>query len=236
MAEETHNITINRNSGVVTIDGRGYHAHELTYKHGYVDKTEILIIHAQNGDTYRFQTAKKTLFKGFGKVGKTINWFLGDFHNLKVASMRTKCLEEIKTGNIPHIKAPDDILLKKDEYVVKRDENVRFCQEKTKTTYYGGSIRIKVTKSISLGGGKGIPIQKEFIATLDTGQLTLTSKRLIFSGERKSSTAYLSEIAVIKQYSDAIALTKENAEKKIIFAGIDCELYAVLIKQLVQEE
>ena len=232
----TTTIEMNENTGKIIINGIEYRASELSYN--VVDDndklTRTLTITATNGDAYQIQAACSTLL-GYGKIGKQIDNFRSNFETIKKADILMIQRASILSGNIPQIDAPNGLLLKKGEFAIFTDTGVRYCQEKTKTTYYGGSVRVRVCKGVSVGGGRGVPVREEYIATLDTGRLTLTNKRLIFSGERKSTTIQLSKLAAIDRYRDAIDLTKENAVKKTMFVNIDGNLYADVIEQLVEE-
>lgn len=237
MTEDTHTIEMNENSGKIIIDGTTYRATDLIYNvvDDDVRKTRTLTIQSTNGDSYRVEAARSLLL-GFGKIGTQISNFTSNFDKIKEADIRIIKREAILSGEIPHINAPDGLLLKKGEFAIFTDDNVRYCQEKTKTTYYGGSARVRICKGVSIGGGKGVPVKEEYIATLDTGRLTLTNKRLIFAGERKSTTIQLSKLATIDRYSDAIDLSKEGALKKTMFVNIDGNLYADVIERLFEEE
>ena len=234
--ENTTTIKMDENAGKIIINGIEYRASELSYN--VVDDndkmTRTLFIEATNGDSYQIQAVGSKLF-GFGNMGKQIDNFRSNIETIQKAELRMNQRASILSGNIPHIDAPDGLLLKKGEFAIFTDTDVRYCQEKTKTTYYGGSARIRVCKGVSIGGGKGVPVKEEYIATLDTGRLTLTNKRIIFSGERKSTTIQLSKLVAIDRYRDAIDLTKENAVKKTMFVNIDGDLYAYVIEQLVDE-
>ena len=249
MTLDTRNIShddirIDQDTGIVTIDGTDYFAHDLTYEHTQTRDARVLLIHTPTGGVYRL-SAEKTFWFWFGRSGKCMdilmtNWLQSASHKtaekIQRANERRKYLEDIQAGLIPRIDAPYDVLLKKNEYAVMTDTYVQFCQERTKTTYHSSGVSVRIAKGVTLRGGRGSPHREEYIATLDTGRLTLTSKRLIFLGEQKSTTIPLSRIAAVEPYTDGIAISKENAVKKTIFANIDGEVYATLLKQLTQDD
>lgn len=228
-------IEYDESYGKITIDGSSYNATDITYEAGTRDNKLCLQINTSNGAEYLIESQKKSFLGGYGDVGKQIKEFTELIEPFKKTRKIVEYRTSIINGNIPNIEAPDGILLKKDEFTVMTDTSVKYCQEKTKTTYYGGGGSVRIMKGVTIRGGKAIPVKEDYLATLDVGRLTLTNKRLIFSGNRKSTTIPLTKIASIDKYSDAIAITKDGVLAKPMFVGIDGVTYGITIETLFQQ-
>jgi hypothetical protein len=92
----------------------------------------------------------------------------------------------------------------------------------TRTRYVGGSqgfsfpightgIRYRV------GSFSGHPIQTTLIKDVDTGQLVLTSSRLVFAGQMKTVSLTYAKLINIKLYTDALAVFHEGKENPDFF-------------------
>jgi len=228
-------IEYDKSNGKITRDGSTYNATDITYEAGTRDNKLCLQISASNGAEYLIESQKKSFFGSYGDVGKQIKEFTELIEPLQETRKRVEYRASIINGNIPIIEVPDGILLKKDEFTVMTDNPVEYCQEKTKTTYYGGGGSVRIMKGVTIRGGKGVPVKEEYLATIDIGRLTLTNKRLIFNGNRKSTTIPLTKIASIDKYNDGIAVTKEGVLAKPIFVGIDGVTYALTIETLFHQ-
>lgn len=236
MAETDHSIEYDDELGDVTIDGKKYDALDLTVTSEEKDKIMFMTVSSKNGDEYLFESRSRSLLWGYGKVGEKISTFTKKLPELKETSEQEHLRAKIKNGYIPQIDTPNGILLKKDEYAIMTSENVNYCQEKTKTEYYGGGASYRVSKNLTIRGGKGVPVQHDYFAVLDTGRLTLTNKRIIFFGDRKSTTISISKICAVERYLDAVDITKEGVMKQSRFKNIDGNMYADLITVLSQNE
>lgn len=235
MSNESGNPTISYDkvSGEVIIDNVRYDSCEIVATSAEIGDSLQLFITAKNGDTYQLE-AKRSFF-GYGKDGRIINTFVKKLPELQKTSESVKFKLRVKQGYIPQISAPQGILLKRGEYAVISTNNVVYCQERTKTEYRSGGASFRVTKGITLHGGKTKPVKQEYFANLDVGKLVLTNKRLVFFGDRKSVTIPISKICAIERYRNAIDISKEGVMKQTRFRNIDGDLYADLIDNVYRE-
>ena len=231
---EVSDLKYNKTTGELVICGMGFAAHSCNYSIVERDNRLILILKTPTND-YILKSEPRTFFGGYGATGKLIKNFERGYPVLKAISLKILERENLMRGIIPQIEPPDGLLLKKGEYAIKTDTRVKFCQERTKTSYVGGGASIRISKGIRVGGGRASPIKKEYLATLDAGRLVLTNKRILFFGDRKSFTIQLNKLAGIERYRDSIKLTKENTMKKTIFVGVDGAVYAEIIEQLFND-
>ena len=68
------------------------------------------------------------------------------------------------------------------------------------------------------------------IRSIDNGYLTLTNKRLVFSGGRRSSNVDLRKIINISVFTDGFKINIENRQKPQFFTTNDSEFWNALLK------
>jgi hypothetical protein len=107
--------------------------------------------------------------------------------------------------------------------VLKRGEqaalsvSATLARQRTRTQYVGGSsgfsfpightgIRYRV------GSYHGHPVEQQYLAHIDTGQLVVTNQRVAFVGGTKSSSVPLERLLHVECYKDAVAIFKEGRE------------------------
>lgn len=225
---DTHELTI-------SFAGMSISAHKVHVTMKEDNKQKFLFIDFE-GKTYCLESAVRSFFKGQGKIADKIDTVMRDISIVQKKAeeleSRNALYDALESGNLPHLIPPTGLLLKKDEFVVLCDDTANYCKEKTKTEYYGGGGSVRISKNITLRGGKGVPVVREYIAVLDTGRLVLTNKKIIFTGRSKSTTIPLSKIADITTYNDAISLVKEGVQTRPIFSEIDGIAWTLAIQAL----
>ena len=87
--------------------------------------------------------------------------------------------------------------------------------------YGGPSFRIAKGVSWRLGAFKAKSESHEELRTIDQGRFTLTNRRLIFSGAKRTVDINLNKIISIEPYSDGIAVRTSGRQKTQYFVGID---------------
>lgn len=109
-------------------------------------------------------------------------------------------------------------ILKKDElaYAVAQGR-----LQEIKTVGYSGrsqgvSIRIAKGLSYRTGGSRGQPIQGGVIVS--TGELVVTSRRVLFAGDRKSFSLDIADLVRVTPYTDGIGLSSENKTFTVLIA------------------
>lgn len=91
----------------------------------------------------------------------------------------------------------------------------------TSGSYGGPSIRVAKGMTWRLGRFKSKSESHEELRNIDTGTLTITSKRLVFSGAVKNISIELKKIVSIDPYEDGISLSKEGKERPAYFTNVD---------------
>ena len=67
---------------------------------------------------------------------------------------------------------------------------------------------------------------------IDSGKLSLTNQRLIFTGLNRTCVSELKNILMIQLYKDSISINKSGKQKSEIFAVDTPIIYKVLIETL----
>ena len=136
-------------------------------------------------------------------------WFLEKIYNNELNLPTNDCPVILKRGEEPIVVLP----------------NITFKEPRSVRTSYGsyGGPTIRVMKGVSfrLGGASHRSASHDEITTIDRGTLTITNKRLIYTGSQKTLNYNLSKILSITEYKDAIVIQKENKQKTEIFADCD---------------
>jgi hypothetical protein len=131
--------------------------------------------------------------------------------------------EDLKAGeDVPTI-APVEtpIILKKNEEVRLVLPGITLMESRAvrKASYGGGSIR--VAKGVRIHTGAAESRSRQELQPIDTGTLTLTNKRFVFTGEKHTVNVGLGSIIAIEPYADAIALRRTRKQKTEYFTGFD---------------
>ncbi|BAV94985.1 hypothetical protein [Ichthyobacterium seriolicida] len=111
-----------------------------------------------------------------------------------------------------------NVLLKKGEVLIFDIPGISYCEEKSvkiKGNTRGFSIRLTKGVSYNFGQFEGGVEQK--VTQLDSGILTLTSKRLIFSGRAESIEYSLSKIISLNPLDNGIMINRTGKTKTEYF-------------------
>ena len=136
-----------------------------------------------------------------------LEWFADKLYNGEISLPTSEC----------------PILLKKREEPIIVLPNVIFKEPRSVRTSVGGFAgpTIHITKGVSfrLGGASSRSISHEEIKTIDHGILTITNKRLAFTGPIKTLNYNLNKIIAINDFEDGIAIQRDNKQKTEYFLG-----------------
>lgn len=134
-------------------------------------------------------------------------------------------------------KMTTDLILKKDEKLIFDIPGVSLCEERTiKTKGSTRSVRVRVMKGVSvgLGGFEASPETK--VIPIDTGNLTLTNKRVHFAGDTKTVDFSLSKINTIEELDSGIAISRSGKTRVEYFIGTDAMSIGMTISPKENED
>ena len=141
-----------------------------------------------------------------------------------------KFLSILKEGNSPLMTSnvTGNVLLKPDEKVYASILTNLFEPRSVRVGgAQGFSIPVPILKGIyyHLGGFKAE--SHEEIRPIDSGVLTITNQRLVFTGKTKSLDIGLDKIISIEPFTDAIVLGRSDAQEQEYFRNIDSNKMAI---------
>jgi len=126
-------------------------------------------------------------------------------------------IEELISGNYSSM-FNSNVILKKGEVLIFDIPQVSFCEERSikfKGNSRGFSVRLMKGVSYRFGEFEG-GVEKR-VTELDSGNLTLTNKRLIFSGNTKSVEYNLSRIVSITPLNSGVMINRSGKTKTEYF-------------------
>ncbi len=150
---------------------------------------------------------------------------------------RYKLYWQIENGDLPVIE-PD--------IKIQKSENLYFTThvdwlEQRKVTkrynYAGPTARIKIAKGIYYRMGSiGIqPVSEDVWQTIDTGQIYLTNKRLIFMGSKGNKTIRLNRILSIEPFQNGIDIQKDTGRSPFLQFSDHTDIFALIMVRLLDE-
>lgn len=153
-------------------------------------------------------------------------FFGADKHSLSerkayIALTKAAVIRDICEGKMPKrikVEGQLPIALQKDEVLLWIFQQTKYHENRTRTQYVGGSqgISVRVMRGVyyRVGAFKGEPIQTDVNVHVDTGQLYVTTKHLIFYGPTKSVRLKYSKIISYTPYSDGIGVCRDAVTAK----------------------
>lgn len=114
-----------------------------------------------------------------------------------------------RTGTLP---SPDkNVILQKGETALLDEASILY---ETRAYSVSGGAGTRIGR-IYVGGGASESHQRW--RQIDTGRLTLTSKRLIFDGSQENRALRLADIVSVQNWSDAIEVSTQRRAKSLVF-------------------
>ena len=147
-------------------------------------------------------------------------------------TIREVMIEEIRKGKIPTIDAKTThlpIFLKNGEEAYLY-EGSNFYETRAVRRYGGTSFR--VMKGVRIYTGQGESQQE--MRLIDSGDLLLTNKRLVFSGSKRTINIDLRKIINLTQFSDGLQINRENKQKPEIFSTDKPDIWCASLEAIIQ--
>jgi DNA-directed RNA polymerase subunit RPC12/RpoP len=110
------------------------------------------------------------------------------------------------------------------------DEPSKLIEARATRVYAGGGTRLK---GIYIGGGESGSFQS--LKELDSGTLTLTTKRLVFTGSMESRVVNIKEIVSIEPFgADAIVVSTGRKVKRQVYVVRNPIIWSTFIPMLIK--
>jgi len=148
---------------------------------------------------------------------------------------KLKLIWAIENEELPIVTVP--INLQKNEQCYFKS-NVDWLENRTVTkiiNYGGPTARIKIMKGVYYRAGS-MDVQRvtsEELQLIDSGQLYLTNKRLIFVGNKKNSSIQLSKILSITPYKDGVGVEKDSGKSPIFRLSNNADILAMTLTRVI---
>jgi hypothetical protein len=127
----------------------------------------------------------------------------------------TAFLNDIKqSGALRPVATP--LLLDSGEYAFVAD-HAKLIETRAVRKSTGGGLGLRVAKGVYLGRSAGQSESHQEYRLIDEGTLTLTNKRLIFSGSKENRTIPLSKLVSIKNLLDGFEVGVDGKAKGSTF-------------------
>src|ERR1035437_1963971 len=143
----------------------------------------------------------------------------------------------IENGELPVKEVP--INLQKDErcYFTSSSDWLEHRTVTKRINYGGPTARIKIMKGIYYrAGSMGVQrITSEELQIIDSGQLYITNKRIIFVGNKKNSNIQFGKILSINPYSDGVGIEKDSGKSPIFRLSNNSDILAMTLSRLIND-
>jgi hypothetical protein len=139
--------------------------------------------------------------------------------NSVIEEMFDEIVDDLVGGNYSN-RFSSNVLLKKGERLIFDISGITLSEERTVKMggqYHGISVRVMKGLSYRTGMFSGGVEQK--VVPIDDGNITLTNKRLIFTGEKNSKTIPLTKINSIEPLDIGFMLSREGKQKTEYYTG-----------------
>lgn len=151
---------------------------------------------------------------------------------------RYKLYWQIENSTLPTIET--DINIQKSESLYFQT-HVKWLEQRsvTKRINYGGpTARIKIAKGVyyRVGSVAVQRVSEDVWQTIDSGQIYLTNKRLIFMGSKGNKTIGLNKILDIKPFSNGVDIQKETGKSPFLEFRNNVDIFSMILVRLMDEQ
>ena len=143
----------------------------------------------------------------------------------------------IENENIPTV--PVSISLQKSETCYFSTEvKLHELRKVTRRINYGGpTFRVKIMKGVYYRTGSlGVQAVSEDVMThIDSGQLFLTNKRILFMGSKKNANIRLNKILDFECFKNGVSIQKDTGKSPFYEFNDDVDLFAVILGKVLKD-
>lgn len=155
---------------------------------------------------------------------------------------KLRLIYEIQQGNLPEMAARPGLVLHKGERCHWIEPASLLEERVVARRYEGGShgVSLRIAKGLSyrVGAHRGQLLTDTAILPVSTGELVVTSQRLVFQGDRKSFTVKLDKLLNLQVYSDGLSVTPESGKPKLVKVPrqVGLEIAAAILAKVMGEQ
>ena len=146
----------------------------------------------------------------------------------RIRETTEKLQDHLNRGLLPLYQGTLPLVLKQNEYPLACAP-ATLSEERAVRIYKGTTLRGKYVSSTS-----GVSRSYGELQTIDSGQLVLTNKRLVFVGALRTSTTDLSKLVNVELFSDAIRVHRQGKQKAEIYNTENPTAYKIMVEVLAK--
>lgn len=172
-----------------------------------------------------------------GRIAEALGFGQGDFERAIGDHQEELFVARVNDGRIPVLHSPA-IILKRGE-VAHLQTDAELVTEVAIREYKGGShgVSFRIAKGVSyrVGAHRGtMEVVGTRLETADTGPLTVTSHRAVFTGGRKSVEVRFDRLLSLNVYRDAIQFHVSNRQTPSLFRVSSGPMVAAAVNAAAQ--
>lgn len=157
-----------------------------------------------------------------------------DISNLKSEPnlVRFRMLARIDAGEYPVVAHPSVALQKNEQCNFTTSAEWHEVRRVTQRIAYSGiSTRIRIVKGVYWNAGSFKPqrVSRDVLTPVDSGDLFLTTKRIIFRGNRGNKVIPYTSVLGFEVYSDGFKIEKSSGKPPYLLFSGDAELAAAIL-------
>lgn len=108
----------------------------------------------------------------------------------------------------------------------------------TKRINYGGPVaRIRIAKGLyyRVGSVNYEKVSSEHLLLIDSGEVFITNKRIIFIGRKKNTNIPLNKVLSLNPYSDGVEVVKATGRSPVISVSEGADILTMILSRLIND-
>ncbi len=170
-------------------------------------------------------------------IAKNLNVNLNINEISKAQLEKFKLYWLIENGELPIREVPINLQKNEQCYFTTFADWLESRTVTQRINYAGPTARIKIMKGIYYRAGSiGVQrITSEQLLVIDSGQVYITNKRIIFIGNKKNTNIPLNKILSVNPYSDGIGIEKDSGKSPIIRVSNNADILAMTLGRVIND-
>jgi hypothetical protein len=147
----------------------------------------------------------------------------------QVAQLQAEAMEFFDKIEAGKLTPPETPLVLGMQETALLNEPSKLIEGRATRVYAGAGTRVQ---GIYVGGGQSRSFQS--LKELDSGTLTLTTKRLVFTGSMESRVVQLKDIVSVQAAGDAIEVSIANKAKRQVYLVLNPIIWGALLRSSIK--
>jgi hypothetical protein len=145
----------------------------------------------------------------------------------QAAQLQTEAMEFLNRLEAGNVTPPETPLLLGLQETALLNEPSKLIEGRATRVYAGAGTRIE---GVCVGGGQSASVAS--LKEVDSGTLTLTTKRLVFTGSMQSRVVQFKDIVSVQAMGDAIEISVANRAKRQVYLVQNPIIWAALLRTI----